>query len=177
MNKVTSTLAGLALVAGTSIAPAFAQTGSQGNFFTPGPFQFSFIGTPGTAGSSFLVSAIPVTENTLDTTGVKTGLLTLSGGKEIDGGSLYSGVMLSFAPSNGNPVVTDTFNFVSLANTGSQGYGIANFGLGNNGSTFNLIQGTPAAVPEASTVLSFGALLALGGLAVLRKKTAVKNAA
>ncbi len=178
MNKLTTTLAGLAIAATASIAPAFAQTGSQGNFFTPGPFQFSFIGTPGTAGSSFLVSGIKVTENTLDTTGVKTGLLTLSGGKEIDGGPLYSGVNLSFTPDNGNSVVTDTFNFVVLANTTSQGYGIANFGVGNNGSTLNLIQGTPTpAVPEASTVISFGALLALGGLAVLRRKSAAKISA
>lgn len=179
MNKITTTLAGLALVAGASIAPVFAQTGSQGNFFTPGPFQFSFIGTPGTAGSSFLVNAIPVTFNTLDTTGIKNGLLTLSGGKEIDGGPLYSGVTLSFVPNGGGAVTTDTFNFVALANTGTQGYGIANFGVGNSGSTFNLIQGmaTPAAVPEASTVISFGALLALGGLAVLRRKSVAKNAA
>ena len=134
---------------------------------------------PGTAGSSFLGSAIPVTENTLDTTGVKTGLLTLSGGSEIGSGPLYSGVTLSFVPNNGQPTVTDTFNFVALANTTSQGYGIANFGVGNSGSTFNLIQGmvAPAAVPEASTVISFGALLALGGLAVLRRKSVVKNAA
>lgn len=178
MNKLTTTFAGLAIVAAASVAPAFAQTGSQGNFFTPGPFQFSFIGTPGTAGSSFFVNAIPVTENTLDTSGVKTGLLTLTGGKEMDGSPLYTGVTLTFVPNNGAPTVTDTFNYVALANTGAQGYGIANFGVGNSGSTFNLIQGqvTPA-VPEASTVISFGALLALGGLAVLRRKSVAKNAA
>lgn len=175
MNKLTTTLAGLALVAGASIAPAFA----QGNFFTPGPFQFSFLPSPGIPGSSFAVTAIPVSYNALSGGSTVLGTLSLFGGSEQDGGSLYTGTKLSFTPAGGTaPTVTDTFNYVVVANTGAQGYGIANFGVGAQGSTFNLIQGTPTpAVPEASTVISFGALLALGGLAVLRRKSVAKNAA
>ncbi len=172
MNKLTTTLAGLALVAGASIAPAFA----QGNFSTPGPFQFTFIGTPGVAGSSFLINAIPVSYNPLNSVQTLSGLLTLSGGKEIGTGPLYSGVNLSFTPTGGaTPTVTDTFAFTAAVNTVTSGYGFANFNVGANGSNFNLLQGQP--VPEASTVISFGALLALGGLAVLRRKSVAKNAA
>ena len=54
MNKLTTTLAGLAFVAAASVAPAFA----QGNFFTIGPITFSF-----TPANSFTVSSIPVTFN------------------------------------------------------------------------------------------------------------------
>ena len=175
MNKFTTTLAGLALVAGASIAPAFA----QGNFSTPGPFLFTFIGTPGTAGSSFLIDAIPVSYAAFGTSVVTTGNLTLFGGSEIDGGPLYSGVKLSFVPTGGTTAtVTDSFAYTIEGNTVADGYGFANFNKGVDGSNFNLLQGhTAPAVPEASTVISFGALLALGGLAVLRRKSVAKNAA
>ena len=67
--------------------------------------------------------------------------------------------------------LTAPLNF-TYNNVPGVGASIASIGAASDGTTFNLVQ----AVPEASTVVSFGALLALGGLAVLRRKS-VKNAA
>ena len=52
----------------------------------------------------------------------------------------------------------------------SGGVAISNIGAAADGTTFNLVS---APIPEASTVVSFGALLALGGLVLVtarRKK-------
>ena len=167
MNKVTTTLAGLAVVAAATVAPAFA----QGNFFTNGPFVFALA-----PANSFTVTAIPVTFNPFGGGAASSGLLSLDSGSEVGTSALYTGTKLTFTPTGGGATITDTFKYVSLIDTVTDGYGIANFGTGQTtGDTFNLLQGNP--VPEASTVLSFGALLALGGLAVLRRKSAVKNAA
>lgn len=170
MNKLTTTLAGLAIVATASIAPAFA----QGNFFTPGPFNFTF--TPGVPGSTYFVST-PVTFQGLNSAANVPGILTLSGGSELDGGPVYTNTLLSFVGigSGAGTTLSDTVPFSIIGFTGTSGYGIASFGISPKGDNFNLLQGQP--VPEASTVISFGALLALGGLAVLRRKSVVKNAA
>ena len=72
--------------------------------------------------------------------------------------------------------MSDVFSF-SNPNTGSTAQTFTKTGnvsggyKANGGGSFN-----GAVVPEASTVVSFGALLALGGLAVLRRKS-VKTAA
>ncbi len=165
MNKLTSTLAGLALVAGASIAPAFA----QGNFTTAGPFTFSF-----TPVNSFTVSNIPVTYNPFGGTAVS-GLLSLSGGTELGtSGLIFSNTQLSFV--GGGQTITGSTPFATVVPVDGTGtYIIASGGSTTAGDTFNLSGGAP--VPEASTVLSFGALLALGGFAVLRRKAAVKTAA
>ena len=164
MNKLTTTLAGLALVAAASAVPAFA----QGSFTSPS-FTFSFA-----PANSFTVANQMVTYNPFGTTTTSTGFLTLTGGTEIGTAPVYSGTVLSFSPTlGGTPTVTDTIPFVTLVSTPA-GYMLGGGPTTANNSV-NLVNGAP--VPEASTVLSFGALLALGGFAVLRRKTAVQNAA
>ena len=164
MNKLTTTLAGLALVAAASAVPAFAQ-GS----FTTSNFTFSF-----TPANSFTVANQLVSYNPLGTTTTSTGFLTLTGGTELGTAPVYSGVSLSFSPTlGGTPTVTDVIPFATLVSTPA-GYMLGG-GPTAAGDSINLNGGAP--VPEASTVLSFGALLALGGFAVLRRKTAVQNAA
>jgi len=167
MNKITTTLAGLAVVAAATVAPAFA----QGNFFTNGPFVFQLA-----PANSFTVNAVPVTYNPFGGTSATSGLLSLNSGSEVGTSALYTGTNLTFVPNGGGATITDTFAYTALVNTVTNGYGIASLGTGTlTGDTFNMLNGNP--VPEASTVISFGALLALGGLAVLRRKSAVKNAA
>ncbi len=163
MNKITTTLAGLALVAGVSIAPAFA----QGAYFATAPFTFSF--TPG----SFSVLSAPVVYNPFAGGAATTGFLTLTGGTEEGTSVIYDNTNLTFV--GGGTTVTDTVGQTTLVPLASGSYSIASVGATAKGDQFNLVPGAP--VPEASTVISFGALLALGGLAVLRRKSVVKNAA
>ncbi len=172
MNKLTTTLAGLALVAGASIAPAFA----QGSFTTNGPFTFTF--TPTT---TFSVTNLPVAFNS-NTDGTTSGFLNLFGGTEVGTSAFYRNVNLSFSPTiGGASTITDTLNFATVNGPSpvDNTFAISSVGISAKGDSFNLTGGTPTApaVPEASTVISFGALLALGGVAVLRRKAAVKNAA
>ncbi len=167
MNKVTSTLAGLALVAGASIAPAFA----QGAFSNTTPFTFAF--TP----TSFSVNNALVNYNPVGGGAASTGFLTLTGGTKVDSSSFYQNINLSFATtSGGTPAFTDVIGAANVPfNPIAGNYDINSINASAKGDQFNLSNGSP--VPEASTVLSFGALLALGGLAVLRRKTVVNNAA
>jgi len=163
MNKLsrtlTGTLAGLAVVAAAGLAPAFAGSGfiKQGNV----PFNF-------------FDSATRTSEM---------GNLTLSGsGLEPGSSFVYDNTILDFTPNTGNGFVLDGISRVALSGTGSNETATVS-SVGNSfGQNFNFtlagypVNNVPAAVPEASTVLSFGALLVLGGVAVLRRK-AVKNAA
>ena len=161
MNKLTTTLAGLALVAGASIAPAFA----QGDFTTNGPFSFTF--SPGT----FSVTNLLVNYNPFGTTGASSmATISLFGGTEVGTGEDYKNVTMTSSVSP-----TDTFANVYVVSNGDGTFGIASPGRTTAGDSVNLQGGAP--VPEASTVISFGALLALGGLAVLRRKSVAKNAA
>ena len=164
MNKLTTTLAGLAIVATASIAPAFA----QGAFFATSPFTFSF-----TPASSFTLSAIPVVYNPISGAPQSTGFLTLSGGKEEGTSVLYDNTTLTFTGTAGT--FTDLIPQTTVVPLGNGSFSIASVGATAKGDQYNLVPGAP--VPEASTVISFGALLALGGLAVLRRKSVVKNAA
>ncbi len=165
MNKLTSTLAGLALVAGASIAPAFAQ-GAFSNLGLP-TFVFSFTPTGFTA-TNQLVNFNPANG------GVKTtGLLSLTGSGS-SSSPLFTNTMLSFVPSSGGAGFTDTVPQTFINSLGNGNFSIASVNASSAGDQYNL---TAAAVPEASTVLSFGALLALGGLAVLRRKSVAKSAA
>ena len=169
MNKITSVLAGIAVAATASIAPAFA----QGTFTNTGPFTFLDNGT--IAG----VFSAPATFN--PTAGAsETGTLnvTLTGGPggANTGTQLFSGVSLFFSPTApALPVIFDnsftpgaTVNFAPSVTTISS---ITNSAAGNS---FVLSLGAP--VPESSTVVSFGALLALGGLTVVLRRKGVKNA-
>ncbi len=163
MNKLTTTLAGLALVAGASIAPAFA----QGAFFATQPFTFTF--TP----ASFSVVAAPVVYNPFNGGTATTGFLTLAGGTEEGNTVIYDNSKLEF--TSGTTTFTDMVGKTTVVDLGNNLYSIASVGATAKDNQFNLVPGAP--VPEASTVISFGALLALGGLAVLRRKSVVKNAA
>lgn len=173
MNKITSTLAGLALVAGASIAPAMA----QGNLFSP-PGTFTILPTVATL---FSASGSNVGFNPVGsaTNGTATFALT---GTQVSG-VLFQVTNLTVTPSVGTPF-TETaasgmggtpFLFTVVPTTGGN-FSVASVGAAADGTTFNLVGGAPA-VPEASTTVSFGALLALGGLAVVLRRKGVKNAA
>ena len=172
MNKITSTLAGLAIVATASIAPAMA----QGNFvYSGGPTPFTFSsGTPGGINTSPILVAF----NAL-TGPNSTGTLTLSGGTEQFGAVGTAGTFFlvteTFVPSTG-PLLgfSDTGTvFVSQRSATTFDISSDTTTFTASGTSFDLV---PGAVPEASTVVSFGALLALGGLAVVLRRKGVKSA-
>ena len=165
MNKITSTLAGLAVVATASIAPAFA----QGGLFTPpGGFTFSFLG----GGSVFTASSTSVGFNPSGGGPTTTASFSLVG-TQISG-SLYSVNTLLITPLGGPAFLeTNPLSFlVTALPTGPEA--INSIGAASDGTSINLVS---APVPEASTVVSFGALLALGGMAVVLRRKNVKNAA
>ena len=187
MNKITSTLAGLALVAGVSVVPAFAQDlGTAGNLFSPpGSFTFSLATATATAtATTFSATGTNDTFNVLNaaaTSKAVTAAFTLTGTQIaatnvfvlntlIIGSTATNASIFTYKPAN-NPL---TFTFTNL-NVPGIPVAIASLGADKAGLTFNLVN--PAPVPEASTVVSFGALLALGGLAVVLRRKGVKNAA
>ena len=185
MNKLTSTLAGLALVATASIAPAFAQGTS------PGTFTFNNMGVPGATFSftdtpaGFVNTVIPVIFNpTAPSLSTSTGTLTLTGGVEQFGATgtagTFTGVTETFTPSAGQAQAgfTDTGGTVFVSQRTANTFDLASdpTTFTASGTSFDLAPGTPV-VPEASTTISFGALLALGGLAVVLRRKGVKNAA
>jgi len=174
MNKITATLAGLALAAGASVAPAFA----QGNIFSPpGTFSFSMPTATTFSASGNNDSFNPTGSATTQTVG-----FTLTG-TEIGTTSVYVLNSLVITPVGS---VTPTFTFnptnnpldFSFTNIPGAPVAIASLGADNTGTTFNLVGGSASApVPEASTTVSLGALLALGGLALVMRRKGVKNAA
>ena len=168
MNKLTSTLAGLAVLAAVSAVPASAQT-----FTANGPFTFSLSPT------TFSVNDISASFNPMNGP-AETGTLSIIGGTSTNGTD-FTGSTLTFL--TGGSTVSESIPdvFVNpIAGTGTDFIsGFAPPAGFSSGFTLALEPGTPnsSPVPEASTVLSFGALLALGGLAVLRRKTVAKSAA
>lgn len=165
MNKITSTLAGLAIVATASVAPAFA----QGNLFNPpGNFTFFFSGA---GNNSFFATSQSVGFNPAGGGATTTAAFSLTGTR-VDSTNIFNVTSLVISPTNdGVFVETNPLQFlVSTLPSGSTFVG--SLGASSDGTSINL----SSPVPEASTVISFGALLALGGLAVLRRK-GVKNAA
>jgi hypothetical protein len=172
MNKITSTLAGLAIVASASIAPAMA----QGNLFSPpGTFTFTGLGT-----SNFSATGTGETFNPLMGTPVTPVGFSLTGTGANGSTSIFNLGTLTITGANVGGAGINSFTetgpltFV-VAGLGAGGVGIASLGAAADGTTFNLVGGAP--VPEASTTVSFGALLALGGLAVVLRRKGVKNAA
>jgi hypothetical protein len=170
MNKLTSTLAGLALVAGASVAPALAQGSFTNNNV---PFTFSFV--PGT---SLTVTNVFVTFNPTSGT-PSTGFLSITA-TGASGSNFFSNVSETYTPSPGmtasTPNPDTSFSGVFVNQNPVTGlFDIASNGASTNGNSFDLAPGTP--VPEASTTVSFGALLALGGLAVVLRRKSLKNAA
>lgn len=166
MNKIISTFAGLALAAGAGVAPAMA----QGNLFSPpGGFTFS-----GAGASSFIATSGSVGFNPMGSTANTTASFALTG-TQISG-VLYQVTSLVFTPF-GAAAFTEVnplqFTVIGLP---AGGLSVASVGAASDGTTFNLV----APVPEAGTVVSFGALLALGGLSLVaarRRKINVKTAA
>ena len=166
MNKITSVLAGIAVAATASIAPAFA----QGAFTSTGPFTFTRTST-----TASVLNAPVVFNPTGGTTSNGTATLSLTGGTA--GSPFFSFATLTFTPTTGTGF-TDTFNGGADLNliTGSSYQLVSAMpSLPVGGDTFNLYPGSP--VPESSTVVSFGALLTLGGMAVVLRRKGVKNAA
>jgi len=163
MNKITSTLAGLAVVAAASVVPAMA----QGNLFSP-PGGFNF-GT--TSAGVFTATGTGATFNPINSsTPVTNESFTLTGTR-IDMSNFFNLTSL---------VITGGTNFTengplqfSVETAPSGVTSIASVGAAADGTTFNLTN----PVPEASTTVSFGVLLALGGLAVVLRRKSVKNAA
>ena len=181
MNRFTSALAGLALMATASIAPALAQGTNPGTFTFPGPGTFSFTDTP----AGFVNTTIPVVFNPMTAGSVaSTGTLTLTGGVEQFGATgiagTFTGVTETFTPNAGQTLAafTDTGTvFVSQRSATTFDLASDTTTFTTSGTNFDLVPGTPGPVPEASTTVSFGALLALGVRAVALRRTGVKNAA
>lgn len=174
MNKITtSILAGVALAA-IAAAPASAQSaftnvsGSPLPPFSFGPGNSTYSLTGATANYN------PTTGNTL------TGTLSLMGSGLVAGSSYnYNTTTLNFVATDGT-----TFNetgpsnvslFTNTAGVTSYTFSALDGGFsGSNHTGDRLNLSYVAPVPEASTVISFGALLALGGLAVLRRKSVAR---
>ena len=168
MNKITSTLTGLALVAAASVAPAFA----QGNLFTPAPgSQFTITNS----GSSFVASGI-AGYNPLGSSTAITATFILSGTQLSAGSPLYTISFFGFTPAGGTFVPEPGGSLFTDVTLPSGATSVSSVGALPDGTTFNFVTSAPP-VPEASTVVSFGALLALGGLAVVLRRKGVKNAA
>ena len=172
MNKITSILAGIATVAAVSVAPAFA----QGNLFSP-PGTFSFVTSMGGvtvtgSGETFnptAVGASPITPVSF----------TLIGSNVTNFPTFYNLTSLTITGANVGGAGVNTFTETgalqfSILTTPAGGTTIDSVGAAADGTTFNLVS---APVPEASTTISFGALLALGGLALVLRRKGVKNAA
>ncbi len=174
MNKITtSILAGVALAA-LAAAPASADNGIFAPLGTAAPvFAFSPVGTF----NGYTLTAAPVTYYT----GIggpasfgTTGTLSITATGLIAGTSYsYSTSTLNFTPTAGQGAGASA----AFSETGATSVNLV------NGSTFisgaglsrnDFLNLSYAPVPEASTVISFGALLALGGLAVLRRKSVAR---
>ena len=172
MNKITSILAGIATVAAVSVAPAFA----QGNLFSP-PGTFSFT----TSGSNISVTGTGETFNptAVNASPITPVSFTLTGTGVSGFPTFYNLTNLTITGTNVGGTGINTFTETgslqfSVLTAPSGGATIASLGAAADGTTFNL---APPAVPEASTTISFGALLALGGLALVLRRKGVKNAA
>lgn len=175
MNKITtSILAGVALAA-IAVAPASAQV----------PNSFSNVGTtlptfsfgPGNTTYSLTNAAAAFNPGNGGTSTL--GTLSLMGSGFVPGSAYqYATTALTFVPTGGGTTLTETgASSVELfqGSTTFSALGPAGFsGSGNTGDRLNLAYIATAPVPEASTVISFGALLALGGLAVLRRKSVAR---
>lgn len=151
MNKLISTFAGLAFAAGIGVAPAFA----QGSLFTPpGTFTFAFtnLGTP-----NFVANGNSVGFNPIAGGPSTTASFALTG-TQISG-ALYQVTSLVFTPAGGVAFTEiNPLQFV-VVTPPAGGLAVASIGAASDGTTFNLF----SPVPEASTTVSLGLMLAFGG--------------
>lgn len=166
MNKITtSILAGVALAA-IAAAPASAQNAFTNIGNTLPAFSFG----PGNTTYSLANAAAAFNPSTGSSIA---GNLSLMGSGLVAGSTYnYTTTALTFVPNGGGTTLTETgpTNVTLFGNSITFSALDGGFsGSGNTGDRLNLSYAAP--VPEASTVISFGALLALGGLAVLRRKS------
>lgn len=178
MNKITtSLLAGVALAA-LAVAPASAQQVSPNVFTNVGNALPTFSFGPGNSTYSLTNAPAAFNPGSVGSNPIL-GTLSLMGSNLVAGSSYqYVTTNLVFVPNGGGTTFNETgASSVQLfqGTTSFSALGPAGFtstdGSGHIGDRLNL---SYAAVPEASTVISFGALLALGGLAVLRRKSVAR---
>lgn len=176
MNKIATTLlAGVALAA-IAVAPASAQTAAPNAFTNVGNSlpTFSF----GAGNNTYSLTNAAAAFNPGNGSASTIGTLSLMGSGLVAGSTYnYTTTALSFVPNGGGTTLTETgpTNVTLFGNSVTFSALDGGFsGSGNTGDRLNLAYTTTAPVPEASTVISFGALLALGGLAVLRRKSVAR---
>ncbi len=179
MNKITSTLAGIAVVAAAGIVPAFAAPMVLGTVSSP-PGTFSFTNTGSGAASTISVTGAGATYNpsllapdplatSLTTFMLNGTFVSANGGVNFYNATSFTGTdNLGTALSDSFSGAGDSLVF-STAPAFPSGFQV-NSQAADQATQLAINLG-PAPVPEASTVISFGALLALGGLAVLRRKS------
>lgn len=178
MNKITtSILAGVALAA-IAVAPASAQT-VPNSFSNVGNSLPTFSFGPGNSTYSLTNAAAAFNPGNGGTSTL--GTLSLMGSGLVAGSTYqYVTTALTFVPNGGGTTLNETgASSVQLfqGQTTFDSLGTAGFtsaGQTGPGDRLNLAYAATAPVPEASTVISFGALLALGGLAVLRRKSVAR---
>ena len=192
MNKLimTGAVGALALSALVLAKPAMAGGGTP-VFTQTGASTFKFYDFT-SAGDKLTVTSLG---SYLGTTGTLTVQSTFSGPEASDG-TYSSGDALTTFSFNGTTIASNNMGSLyfdtsdpGVIFSGANGYSFVAGTMGTTTSTLPFGIGTKetgsvtdaelfknAPVPEASTVVSFGALLALGGLAVLRRKS-VQNAA
>lgn len=194
MTKMTKTLMGtavaLALAAGAGVAPAFAGTTTESFTQISGAQQFSFNNTNGMFSFDVPVNITGTMDNGIlsingTTSGPVTTFGTISSESAINSTFSFAnftgsaGNFSSSSVASGSLIDQGNTTGVSLGN-GTQAFTfggtVPGFTLGSSSGFFPVSGGsgsltTSNPVPEASTVVSFGALLALGGLAVLRRKS------
>ncbi len=177
MNKITtSILAGVALAA-LAAAPASAQSTFSNVAGTPLP-AFSF----GPGNTTYTLSGATAAYNPTNGAAIF-GTLSLSGSGLVAGSTYnYNTTNLVFTQNGTGGAVFNESGPTNVSLYTSPTTGVTSYtfsaldggfsGSGHTGDRLNLSY--VAAVPEASTVISFGALLALGGLAVLRRKSVAR---
>ncbi len=174
MNKITtSILAGVALAA-IAAAPASAQV--PNSFTNVGNTLPAFSFGPNNSTYSLTKAAAAFNPGNGGTSTI--GTLSLMGSGLVAGSTYnYTTTALTFVPNGGGTTFAETgpTNVTLFGNSVTFSALDGGFsGSGNTADRLNLAYQTVPAVPEASTVISFGALLALGGLALLRRKSVAR---
>lgn len=168
MNKIIPILAGVALAAAVATpasAGIFAPLGNSAPVFAFTP--------PGMSG--YTLTAAPVTYYT----GFGQGAVGTAGTLNITGTNLLAGSTYTYLNStlNFSPTQSGTDFSPAFTETGATSVALVNGGTFISGaglSRGDFLNLNYAPVPEASTVVSFGALLALGGVALLRRKSVAR---
>ncbi len=167
MNKITTILAGVALAAAVA-APASANGFTTGSYTTFPAFSFTGPGSNG----GYTLSAAPVVYTFNGTT--TNGTVDLIGTGLVAGSTYkYNSTKLTFNPTVGTGFTETGKSSVDITD-GVYTFSAIGGGFSGSGHTGDDLNLKYSPVPEASTVVSFGALLALGGLALLRRKSVAR---